>query len=185
MLAQAEMTDVIMAPASDMFEMGVKVQVLKRGTLFPMRAGKLYELYSRYNSIDDLPANERENLESKIFQRSLEDVWVETVTFFKERDPRQIEKAEQDAHYKMALIFRWYLGLSSRWAARAEASRKMDYQVWCGPSMGAFNDWARGTRFEALENRKVVDVNQTLLEECAYLARIQMLRMQGILVPFS
>lgn len=185
MLAQAEMTDVIMAPASDMFEMGVKVQVLKRGTLFPMRAGKLYELYSRYNSIDDLPASERENLETKIFQRSLEEVWVETVAFFKERDPRQIEKAAQDAHYKMALIFRWYLGLSSRWAARAEASRKMDYQVWCGPSMGAFNDWARGTRFEAIENRKVVDVNRTLLEECTYLSRVQMLRMQGIEVPFS
>ncbi len=26
-----------MAPAADMFEMGVKVQVLKRGTLFAMR----------------------------------------------------------------------------------------------------------------------------------------------------
>ena len=34
-----------MAPAADMFEMGVKLQVLKRGTMFPMRAQKLYELY--------------------------------------------------------------------------------------------------------------------------------------------
>ena len=31
MLAQAEQADVAMAPAADMFEMGVKVQVLKRG----------------------------------------------------------------------------------------------------------------------------------------------------------
>ena len=38
LLAQMEMTDVAMAPSSDMFEMGVKVQVLKRGTMFPMRA---------------------------------------------------------------------------------------------------------------------------------------------------
>jgi len=180
MLAQAEMTDVIMAPASDMFEMGVKVQVLKRGTLFPMRAGKLFELYNRYNSIEELPDSERENLEKKIFQRNLDEVWTETVSFFKERDPRQIEKAEQDPHYKMALIFRWYLGLSSRWAARAEASRKMDYQIWCGPSMGAFNDWARGTRFEQLENRKVADVNRTILVECAYLTRLEMLKMQGV-----
>ena len=50
LLAQAEMTDVAMAPASDMFEMGVKVQVLKRGTMFAMRAQKLFELYSRYES---------------------------------------------------------------------------------------------------------------------------------------
>ena len=45
LLAQAEMADVSMAPAADMFEMGVQLQVLKRGTLFPMRAQKLYELY--------------------------------------------------------------------------------------------------------------------------------------------
>src|SRR5690606_4321607 len=45
MLAEAGQADVIMAPAADMFEMGVKLQVLKRGTMFAMRARKLYELY--------------------------------------------------------------------------------------------------------------------------------------------
>jgi trans-AT polyketide synthase/acyltransferase/oxidoreductase domain-containing protein len=43
MLAEARQADVIMAPAADMFEMGVKVQVLKRGTMFSMRAAKLYD----------------------------------------------------------------------------------------------------------------------------------------------
>src|SRR5262249_59888452 len=47
MLAEAEQADVIMAPAADMFEMGVKVQVLKRGTMFAMRAARLYQLYPR------------------------------------------------------------------------------------------------------------------------------------------
>ena len=32
------MADVMMAPSADMFEMGVKVQVLKTGTMFAMRA---------------------------------------------------------------------------------------------------------------------------------------------------
>ena len=50
LLAQAEMADVIMAPAADMFEMGVKLQVLKRGTMFAMRAQKLYDLYQAYDS---------------------------------------------------------------------------------------------------------------------------------------
>jgi NAD(P)H-dependent flavin oxidoreductase YrpB (nitropropane dioxygenase family) len=44
MLADAEQADTAMCPAADMFEMGVKVQVLKRGTMFAMRATKLYEL---------------------------------------------------------------------------------------------------------------------------------------------
>ncbi len=56
LLAQAGMADVIMAPAADMFEMGVKVQVLRRGTMFGQRALKLYELYSRYDSIEEIPA---------------------------------------------------------------------------------------------------------------------------------
>ena len=63
LLAQAEMADVIMAPAADMFEMGVELQVLKRGTLFPMRAKKLYELYKNYESIEEIPLPERQKLE--------------------------------------------------------------------------------------------------------------------------
>ncbi len=44
-----------MAPSADMFEMGVKVQVLKTGTMFAMRASKLYELYTKYDSIEADP----------------------------------------------------------------------------------------------------------------------------------
>src|SRR5215207_4392068 len=55
MLAEAGQADVIMAPAADMFEMGVKVQVLKRGTMFAMRAQKLFELYRGYPSLDAIP----------------------------------------------------------------------------------------------------------------------------------
>src|SRR5207237_10378602 len=40
MLAQAEQADVIMAPAADMFEMGVKVRVVERGTMFARRAAR-------------------------------------------------------------------------------------------------------------------------------------------------
>ena len=59
LLATTEMADVTMAPAADMFEMGVKLQVVKRGTLFPMRANKLYEIYTRYDSIEAIPVDER------------------------------------------------------------------------------------------------------------------------------
>ena len=36
LLAKAQLADVVMAPAADMFQMGVKVQVLKRGTLLAL-----------------------------------------------------------------------------------------------------------------------------------------------------
>lgn len=185
LLAQADMADVTMAPSADMFEMGVKVQVLKRGTLFPMRAAKLYETYNRYESVEDIPTEEREKLEKQIFKFSLDEIWQETVNFFTERDPSQLERAAAYPKHKMALIFRWYLGLSSRWSNAGENGREMDYQIWCGPSMGAFNDWVRGTHLEIPANRKVVDVALHILTGCAYLYRVQTLKLQGVSVPLE
>ncbi|WP_448335155.1 PfaD family polyunsaturated fatty acid/polyketide biosynthesis protein [Bellilinea sp.] len=180
LLAQADMADVTMAPAADMFEMGVKVQVLKRGTMFAMRASKLYELYSRYPSLEAVPAEEIQKLEKTVFKRPVEEIWQDTVRFFQQRDPRQLERAEKDPRHKMALVFRWYLGLSSRWSNSGEAGREMDYQIWCGPAMGAFNEWVRGTYLEKPENRSVVDVALQILTGAAYLQRIRLLNILGI-----
>ena len=185
LLAQAGMADVAMAPSADMFEMGVKVQVLKHGTLFPMRALKLYELYNRYDSIDSIPADEREKLERQVFKRDLESMWQETVKFFSERDPAQIERASNNPKRKMALIFRWYLGLSSRWSNTGEKGREMDFQIWCGPAIGSFNDWTRGTYLAKPENRRVVDVALQILTGAAYQYRVQSLKLQGVRVPSS
>lgn len=180
LLAQMEMTDIAMAPASDMFEMGVKVQVLKRGTMFAMRGQKLFETYQKYESIEEIPPAEREKLETTIFKQNLDEIWNECVKFFNERDPQQIERANRKPKDKMALIFRWYLGLSSRWASIGEKGREMDYQIWCGPAMGAFNDWVKGTYLENVENRAVVDVSLQILYGAAYLYRIRMLEGQGV-----
>jgi PfaD family protein len=177
------MTDVMMAPAADMFEMGIKVQLLKRGTMFPMRAQKLYDIYKTYDSIDDIPAAERDKLEKQVFKRPLEAIWQDTVTFFNERDPEQIQRALDNPKRKMALIFRWYLGLSSRWSNAGEPGREADYQIWCGPSMGAFNAWTKGTYLEMPENRHVADVAWQLMAGAAFLYRVQSLKLQGVQFP--
>src|ERR1700733_10975230 len=54
MLQVANVQDTAYAPAGDMFEIGAKVQVFKKGTFFPTRANKLRELYLRYNSIEEI-----------------------------------------------------------------------------------------------------------------------------------
>jgi len=184
-LAQAGQADVMMAPAADMFEMGVKVQVLKRGTLFPVRAQKLYELYKTCDSLEAIPDAERAKLETQVFRKPLATVWQETETFFRERDPEQLERANQNPKRKMALVFRWYLGLSSRWSNSGEVGREMDYQIWCGPSMGAFNEWTQGTYLSAPENRRAPEVAEHLMRGAAYLYRLQHLRAQGVTLPAS
>ncbi len=183
LLSQAGMADVVMAPASDMFERGIKLQVLKKGTLFPMRAQKLYELYTAYNSLSEIPPAEREKLEKQILQKSIDAVWQETVAFFQQRDPSIIEKAQASPKKQMALVFRWYLGQSSRWSNTGVKGREFDYQIWSGPAMGAFNDWVAPTYLQDYKNRKVVDVAEHLMYGAAYQHRIQILKSQGLHLP--
>ena len=183
MLAQAEQADTAMAPAADMFEMGVRVQVLKRGTMFPMRAARLYDLYRGYPGLDALSEPDKLFIEKQILRSTIEDAWRSTRDFFLKRDPGQIERAERDPKHRMALVFRSYLGLSSRWANAGDPSRTMDYQVWCGPAMGAFNEWTRGTFLEKPENRRVVVVAHNLIYGAAMQLRLQYLRAQGIPLP--
>jgi PfaD family protein len=179
MLAECGQADVAMAPAADMFEMGVRVQVLKRGTMFAMRANKLYDYYKTYASFDDIPADTRATLERDYFRASFGEIWASTREYFLKRDPAQAERAEREPKHKMALVFRWYLSRTSRWPLAGDESRKMDYQVWCGPAMGAFNEWAKGSFLEAPESRGAVTVAYNLLAGAAALTRLHALRCQG------
>lgn len=185
MLAEAGQADTAMAPAADMFEMGVKVQILKRGTMFAMRAQKLYDVYRQYDSLASLPASVKQSLERDLFRDSLDNVWKGTREYFLKRDPSQVERADAEPKHLMALVFRAYLGQASRWANAGVADRKVDYQVWCGPSMGAFNEWAKGSFLESPKERKVAVVALNLLHGAAVLTRAQFLRAQGVKVNLS
>jgi PfaD family protein len=172
-----------MAPAADMFELGVKVQVLKRGTLFAQRAQRLYTLYRRYETLDDLPPDERRALEQDLFRAPLDEIWDATRRYFAERDPREVTRAEAEPRHRMALVFRSYLFHGSRWAAAGDSDRCADYQIWCGPAMGAFNDWVRGSFLESLAQRSVAQIARNLLEGAAVVTRAQQLRSFGFPVP--
>ncbi len=183
MLAEAGIGDVGMAPAADMFEQGVEVQVLLRGTMFAARARKLYALYRTCSALEEIPAEDRARLERQFFRRSLADEWASTRAFWQGRDPAEVARAERDPKHKMALVFRSYLGQASRWAIAGDAERRVDYQIWCGPAMGAFNRWTRGTFLEDPARRGAADVALNLLEGAAAITRAQQLRSAGVPVP--
>jgi trans-AT polyketide synthase, acyltransferase and oxidoreductase domains len=183
MLASARQADVAMAPAADMFEIGAKVQVLKRGTMFALRATKLHDLYSRHESYESIDPAQREILERDFFKRSFEEEWEQTRTYFMQKDPAQIDRAQKNPRNKMALVFRSYLGQSSMWAIRGIPERQMDYQIWCGPAIGAFNQWAKGTFLEKPENRKTVTVAMNLLAGASVVTRANWLKHQGVQLP--
>ncbi len=185
MLASAGIADVMMAPAADMFELGVEVQVLKRGTMFGPRGAKLHDLFQRYASVDDIPQPEREVLEKRILGATLDEVWADTRGFWSRRDPAEVERAEREPRHRMALMFRWYLGKASKWAIDGEPSRALDYQIWCGPAMGAFNTWVQGSFLQPPQARSAVQIALNLLEGAAVITRAQQLRTCGLPVPPS
>ncbi|AJQ95768.1 PfaD family polyunsaturated fatty acid/polyketide biosynthesis protein [Gynuella sunshinyii] len=164
MLEKAQPQDMAIVPAGDMFELGAKVQVLKKGTLFHVRANKLYELYRNYDAIDSIPADVISKLEEQIFARKISDIWAETEAFYRRHRPQEITKAASSPKHKMALIFKWYFVHGTRMALRGEQSQRVNYQVQSGPALGAFNQWVKGTALESWRNRHVVDIAHKLMQ---------------------
>lgn len=183
LLAEADLSDVGMAPAADMFEHGVRVQVLRRGTLFAGRARQLYDAYLAYPSLESIPDPVRERIEKDVLRNSFAETWARTREFWAERDIREVERAENDPRHRMALVFRSYLGLSSRWAIDGEPTRVADYQIWCGPAIGAFNRWVAGSPLADPRRRTVVQIALNLLEGAASVTRAHQLRSYGVAVP--
>ena len=93
-------------------------------------------------------ADAKRRLEDEILRTSVAEAWAATESYWRQRDPKEVEKAERDGKHKMALVFRSYLGQSSKWAIAGDQDRRLDYQIWCGPAMGAFNAWVRGSFLE-------------------------------------
>ena len=183
LLAHADLADVMMAPAADMFEMDVQVQVLRRGTMFGPRARRLHEVYRGYPSIEAIPAQLRATLERDVLHASLDEIWAQTRHFWQQRDQSQLARAEQDGKHRMALIFRWYLGSSSRWAVEGDTTRRTDYQLWAGPAVGAFNRWTAGSFLAEAGERSVTQIALNLLEGAAVVTRAHQARTYGVPVP--
>ncbi len=170
-------------PAADMFESGIRVQVLRRGTLFAPRARQLYDAYLAYPSLEAIAAPVRERIEKDVLRETFADAWARTRRFWLDRDAREADRAAHDDRHRMALVFRSYLGLSSRWAIDGEPTRRADYQIWCGPAIGAFNRWVAGSPLAEPTRRTVVQIALNLLEGAAVVTRAHQLRTHGVAVP--
>ena len=70
---------------------------------------------------------------SKCFKPPIDVIWEETERYW-HRDPSRLSEQNETLH-KMAPIFRWYLGNSSRRTREGNVGRKKDFQIWCGPSL--------------------------------------------------
>lgn len=170
MLQSINIQDTDYAPAGDMFEFGAKVQVLKKGVFFPARANKLFALYNHYASLDEIPDTIKMQLEKKYFKKTFAEIWQETKEFFIEKGrSEEVLKAETNPKHKMALVFRWYFGYSTRITFLGKEDSSVDFQVHTGPSLGSFNQWVKGTELENWRNRHVEQIAEKLMQGTAKL----------------
>ncbi len=172
LLAEANIQDTEYAPAGDMFEIGAKVQVLKKGVFFPARANRLYEAYKFYDSIQNFDSKLRNQIEKFYFEKSLEQVYEEVKQHYITKNPGEIDRAEKNEKYKMALILKQYFRYATNAAIEGNESKKANFQILCGSSMGAFNQWISSTAYSDFKKRHVDEIGLRLIEETeAYLQK--------------
>jgi trans-AT polyketide synthase/acyltransferase/oxidoreductase domain-containing protein len=167
MLADLDVQDTAYAPAGDMFELGARVQVARKGTLFAARANKLYQLYRQVASLDQLDAATRETLEQRYFRQSLEQVWEQTQDRLSGQRGAELARAEREPRTKMALVFRSYFARSTMLAMAGVAGEKVNYQVHCGPAQGAFNRIVAGSDLEPWSSRHVDAIAELIMTGAA------------------
>src|SRR5699024_9882161 len=107
----------------------------------------------------------------KYFKKTFEEVYRECQQY---HSSQEIEKAEHNPKYKMAMIFKWYFAYSSRLALQGIEKLKVDYQVHCGPALGAFNQWVKGTPLENWRARHVDEIGLKMVNETAELLQSRM-----------
>ena len=168
LLQDINVQDTDYAPAGDMFEIGAKVQVLKKGVLFAARANKLYALYNQHAGLEEIPEKTLMQLEKTYFNKPITAIWEEVKTYFNRiEQPAEISKAEQNPKNKMALIFRWYFGYTNNLAFEGNMENKVNFQIHTGSALGAFNQWVKGTPLESWKKRHVDEIGVSIMEGAA------------------
>jgi trans-AT polyketide synthase/acyltransferase/oxidoreductase domain-containing protein len=167
MLAAADIGDFDMAPAGDMFEIGARVQVLRRGTLFAARGNRLLDLYQRHDSLEQIDGSVRAELEAQTFGRSLDEVWAETEAYYRTAAPGELIEAGRNPKKRMGMVFRWYFVHSSRLAQAGDRGGRANFQIHAGPAMGACNRWLAGTPLADWRRRHVDELARGLMTGAA------------------
>lgn len=162
LLQNAVETDFTFAPEAELFEFGEKKSVLKRGSLYHIRALKLYENYCRYESIKEIPQKEVEMITKKYFKVSFDEVYNN----LKDKLSREIVKlAEEQPKYKMALIFKELLEQCFDDALKDKNENRVNYQIKSTSAIADLNNYLKDTYLMEWKNRKTADIGKKLMED--------------------
>lgn len=168
MLQASGVKDFGYAPFHDLFEMGERAQVLKRGVFFPHRANKLYQYYAQYDSPADIDPKVLEEIEGRYFRQSLGEIFSGNRGDVK--DANAIG-TKQQGKADLAFLFKSYLKKSLESALTGSPQEKVNFQIFSSPAMGAFNEYVKGSSLENWRNRHVDEITILLMRDSEQLLR--------------
>lgn len=170
LLQEMNIQDTDYAPAGDMFELGAKVQVLKKGVFFPARANRLHALYLQYDGLEALPEPVRRQLEERYFKRGFDAILTEAKAYLLQSGRQlEVEQLQASPKKRMARVFKWYFAYSTQLALAGRMEDRVDFQIHTGPALGAFNQWVKGTELASWRKRHVDDLAERLMHGAAQL----------------
>jgi trans-AT polyketide synthase/acyltransferase/oxidoreductase domain-containing protein len=153
--------DTAMAPAADLFEVDGGVQVVRKGTMFASRANRLHRIFREHRVWHDVDPTVRAGIEKRVLKRPFEDV-LEDLRH-RHAESERWRSIEQDPRAQMAAVFKTYLERTTVAATEGYADEAADFQIHCGPALGAFNEWVSGTPLESWRARHVDHVADALM----------------------
>ena len=159
-LEKVSIDDLDYVKDGSMLDVGSQVQIVKRGGFFFARANNLARLYMSVSSLNDIPKNTIEKIEKDYFRKPFDLVYKEIAESVSNDI---IEKAEKNPKYKMGLIFNYYYEKALIYAKQGKPEDRLDYQIYCGPALGAYNALIKDTMNYKWNKRRVDDIAFDLL----------------------
>ncbi|MFI1758663.1 ACP S-malonyltransferase [Streptomyces sp. NPDC020571] len=153
-LARAGDDDVTWAPTERHASLGVLARVVRRGTLFPARAGLLYRLLREHRYFADVPEPRRRHVEEHLLGGPATEPPAD---------------ARADGRPRTADVFRRYVRETARRTPAGDPLRPLDHQLPCDPDLTHFNRAAAGTPLAAWTARTPAAVAGHLLTNAAEL----------------
>jgi len=162
MLQAMSVNDVDIAPFEPLFEFGVRARMLKKGVFFPARATRLYDLWREYADYDAIPADVRRSVENSILPGGFDGALRAGQARNGESDsPRA---SDTTAKGQLAKAFASYLDEGFERARAGDAGQRVNFAIYTGPALGAFNRLVQGTSLEHWQARHVDEVMELLID---------------------
>lgn len=162
LLQSAKENDFTFAPADDLFEFGERISVLKRGTLYPARAQKVYDIYSKYASVEEISKADTKLLTEKYFGIKLSEMYQRIMKTVSEEERKLISEQPK---YKLGLIMKGYLQECFHQAQAGEKESEINYGIAVERDMADINRWLQGTDIEHWDRRSIDVIAKRIMEE--------------------